>query len=102
MAGCNQGLPYNLTVKISGCTDEEFTCDDGQCVGIEERCDQVIHCRDQTDEQDCRLLVLKKGYKKNIVPFTIVSQSTSPNSNKYIFSLEMRFKSWESMYQLPC
>ena len=73
MAGCNQGLPYNLTVKISGCTEEEFTCDDGQCVGIEERCDQVIHCRDQTDEQDCRLLVLKKGYKKNIVPFTIVS-----------------------------
>ena len=36
---------------------------------MEERCDQIIHCRDQSDENDCSLLVLKKGYNKKVAPF---------------------------------
>ena len=32
---CNKGRPYNTTLKLSGCNkDEEFTCDDGQCIKI--------------------------------------------------------------------
>ena len=32
---CNKGRPYNTTLKLSGCIkDEEFTCDDGQCIKI--------------------------------------------------------------------
>ena len=31
---CQKGKPYNTTLKISGCNDEEFTCDDGQCIRI--------------------------------------------------------------------
>ena len=59
---CNQGLPYTADLKLSGCKETEFTCHDGQCVKMEERCDQILHCRDQSDENDCTLLVLKKGY----------------------------------------
>ena len=68
---CNNGKPYGATLKLSGCGEEEFTCSDGQCININRRCDQIVHCRDRSDEEDCRLIVLEKGYKKNIIPFTV-------------------------------
>ena len=29
---CNNMKPYNITLKLSGCGEEEFTCSDGQCI----------------------------------------------------------------------
>ena len=69
---CNKGKPYNITLKLTGCADHEFTCDDGQCVDIGKRCDQIINCRDESDEQDCSILELKSGYNKMIPPFVLV------------------------------
>ena len=69
---CNKGEPYNITLKLSGCNDNEFTCSDGQCINIKSRCDQKINCRDKSDEQDCRLLILEDGYNKVVPPFTLV------------------------------
>ena len=63
--GCNRGQPYTADLKMSGCGDEEFTCYDGQCIDIENR--------DKSDEEDCKLLILEKGFKKNVPPFTMVS-----------------------------
>ena len=71
--GCNRGQPYTADLKMSGCGDEEFTCYDGQCIDIENRCDTLYHCRDKSDEEDCKLLILEKGFKKNVPPFTMVS-----------------------------
>ena len=68
---CSDEKSYNIPLKLSGCGEEEFTCSDGQCIDIARRCDQIVHCRDESDEQDCKLLVLKKGYKKDIIPFTV-------------------------------
>ena len=56
-------------MKLTGCNpDGEFTCDDGQCVKMEERCNQVPDCRDESDEKGCKVIVLKDGYNKNIPP----------------------------------
>ena len=66
---CNKGMPYTTNLKLSGCKETEFTCHDGQCVKMEERCDQIKHCRDKSDENDCSLLVLEKGYNKKVAPF---------------------------------
>ena len=66
---CNKGLPYATHLKLSGCKETEFTCHDGQCVKMEERCDQIKHCRDKSDEYDCSLLVLERGYNKKVAPF---------------------------------
>ena len=39
---CNEGRPYSTDLKLTGCRqDGEFTCNDGQCVSMEERCNQV-------------------------------------------------------------
>ena len=67
--GCSRdGGEYTTELKMSGCREKQFTCDDGQCVSIEQRCDQLPDCRDQSDEQSCNILILKEGYNKNVVP----------------------------------
>ena len=39
---CGKGKPYTTLLKLTGCKEEgEFTCDDGQCIAMEERCNQV-------------------------------------------------------------
>jgi hypothetical protein len=65
---------YTTQLKLTGCSQTgEFTCDDGQCVAMEQRCDQLPDCRDQSDERSCRLLVLGSSYNPRIPPVTTVS-----------------------------
>ena len=40
---CNEGQTYSTMLKLTGCAEDEFTCDDGQCIKMERRCDQVIY-----------------------------------------------------------
>ena len=65
---CGKGKPYTTFLKLTGCADDEFTCDDGQCVKMERRCDQVTNCRDESDEKGCQLIIFKDGHNKNIPP----------------------------------
>ena len=59
-------------MKLTGCKGDEFTCDDGQCIKMERRCDQVTgklpNYPDESDENGCQLLVLGRNYNKNIPP----------------------------------
>ena len=73
-----KGQPYTTYLKLSGCNPRgEFTCNDGQCVTIGQRCDQVHHCTDESDEKDCKLLVLAKSYNKRVPPITLNSTDAS-------------------------
>ena len=66
---CSEGKPYTTILKLTGCNAEgEFTCDNGQCIKMEERCNQVPDCRDKSDERECKLIVFEDGYNKNIPP----------------------------------
>ena len=66
---CGKGKPYTTMLKLTGCKEEgEFTCDNGQCIEMEERCNQVPDCRDESDERQCKVIILKDGYNKNIPP----------------------------------
>ena len=51
---CNNRQPYSTTLKLTGCNEDEFTCSDGQCIDISQRCDQINTCRDKSDEEDCQ------------------------------------------------
>ena len=56
-------------LKLTGCNPEgEFTCDDGQCIKMEGRCNQVTDCRDESDEKACEMIILKDSYNKYIPP----------------------------------
>ena len=38
---CNQGQTSAQVILLSGCQEEEFTCDDGKCVRLSQRCDNI-------------------------------------------------------------
>ena len=67
---CEMRKDYKVPLKMSGCADDKFTCSNGDCITMEERCDQVIDCRDESDEVNCRILVLKDSYSKSAPPTT--------------------------------
>ena len=50
---------------------------------IEERCDQIINCKDNSDEENCYLLVFKevKSYNKKVPPFTITKDNSLMPAN---------------------
>lgn len=68
--GCNKGNSYSKELKLTGCKQGEFTCNDGQCIMMEQRCDQVLDCRDESDEVNCEILIIKGSYRKSAPPVT--------------------------------
>ena len=55
-----------IEMKLTGCKDDEFTCDDGKCISMDKRCNQLQNCRDESDEIGCQILKLKYGYQGGI------------------------------------
>ena len=63
------------SVKVEGtCTlsvcnfSREYTCDSGDCVDMEKRCDTIYDCEDASDEEDCDHVWLSGSYKKEYAP----------------------------------
>ena len=46
----------------------EFTCDIGQCISIDQRCDDNKDCIDGSDEHQCKQFVLEDPYDKAMPP----------------------------------
>ena len=57
-------------LKFTTCIPGQFTCSDGQCIPIGERCDKTEHCDDKSDEENCHITHMKSSYNKNIAPFS--------------------------------
>ena len=71
-SGCREkGEEYSRFLKLTGCGKGNFTCNDGQCVTMEQRCNQLPDCRDKSDEPNCTILVLDKEYNKNVPPISV-------------------------------
>ena len=66
--GCSSGESYVREMKLSGCEYGNFTCSDGECVSMDERCNQLPDCKDKSDESNCKILVLEDSYNKNVPP----------------------------------
>ena len=41
---------------LTSCKIGQFSCDNGQCIDIVNRCDGVPHCDDLSDEKSCQLV----------------------------------------------
>ena len=38
---CTEGVTSAQVLQISGCNEEQFTCDDGKCVRMSQRCNNI-------------------------------------------------------------
>ena len=73
---CNGGNSYTTELKMTGCDQlSDFTCRDGQCISIDQRCAQITNCRDESDEKDCQILLLKDGYNNKIPPISVAGST---------------------------
>ncbi len=45
---CYEEAELEVTLSVNACNESEFNCADGQCVGIEQRCNGKIDCDDKT------------------------------------------------------
>ena len=68
---CVKGQPHKVVdIKMTTCKrGRQFTCNDGLCVSMEQRCDQIINCQDGSDEDNCKILEMRSNYNKRIPPF---------------------------------
>ena len=46
-------------------------------LSMNERCDQIIQCQDESDEDDCSLLVFKDSYNKLVPPISFNQADSS-------------------------
>ena len=63
-----------IELKLTTCGEDEFTCSNGLCVSINERCDSARHCDDWSDEIGCSLTKLPESYMKQIPPIQIIDK----------------------------
>nr|XP_027231093.1 uncharacterized protein LOC113822752 [Penaeus vannamei] len=57
-----------VTLGLSACYDWEYSCKDGTCIDLEQRCDLRVDCPDNSDEIGCDKLVLPEDYLSQLTP----------------------------------
>ena len=57
-----------VTLSLTTCKVEEFTCNDGLCVNLLNRCDGEPNCFDASDEVDCKFIEKSNSYQQHLSP----------------------------------
>ena len=65
---CSPDFSYKVILTLTGCSKDEFTCSDGDCIPMESRCDGRADCKDSSDEVGCTTTVILSSYNKAMNP----------------------------------
>ena len=74
---CGEEAPTaeSRVISFTRCTSQQFACENGECVEMQERCDSKADCTDLTDEKGCRLYQTDDDYLKDKLPPTLLGLS---------------------------
>ena len=68
-----------VDLLLTGCDADQFTCDDGSCVHILSRCNNLQDCRDVSDEKNCMLVFIdQEKYLRDKTPPALGHQEKLP------------------------
>ncbi|CAL4059515.1 unnamed protein product, partial [Meganyctiphanes norvegica] len=56
------------TLTLTKCSSSEYSCDNGECIPFNQRCDSQSDCQDKSDEVECIKVFSKAGYSKENTP----------------------------------
>jgi hypothetical protein len=69
---CTQGKEdKHLTITITYCKEDQFTCTDGHCVSMVQRCNDIADCPYLSDEVQCRSVFLGEDYISDYAPVSV-------------------------------
>ncbi|CAL4074203.1 unnamed protein product, partial [Meganyctiphanes norvegica] len=57
-----------ITLSFSVCQYDQFMCDNGDCIPVNERCDSKTDCADLSDESGCNILTVPSTSPSHIPP----------------------------------
>ena len=88
---CVKGAPEKvIDVRLTSCSQTEFSCSNGECVPMGARCDQVPNCRDKSDEKGCRMIVMADNYNNRIGPLSIDPKTEEVLQTEIMISMLVR------------
>ena len=71
-AQCTSQRNFLQWVVLTSCKENEFTCRDGSCIRMERRCDKIIHCpNDSSDEEECVMVLFPATYRQEFAPVEV-------------------------------
>ena len=59
---------FTTTLSLTSCKSNQFTCNDGLCVNLEDRCNGQPECKDTTDEINCKVIETDQSYNRFLSP----------------------------------
>ena len=68
---CDHEIGSSIPLTFSMCYPGEFTCDSGQCIPLEDRCNIELNCEDQADEYNCAAIKTGNEYGKENIPVSL-------------------------------
>ena len=86
---CSNEATYTTNLTLHACNSEHFACENAFCIAMEKRCDAMEDCIDGSDEQDCGKLIRRKGYKKELTPFSETGNDVLVNFSLNILDIEI-------------
>ena len=84
---CEHEIGNSIQLTLSQCYPGKFTCDSGQCIPLEERCNIELNCEDETDESNCDGIKIGNEYAKEKVPVSVTAEPTIIYINVSILAL---------------